>query len=336
MISKELIIIGGGPAGLKAGEEALKRGIDYIILEQGTVGYEWRKIRPDMPMLSPSHPQRDWTSLSSDFPIWKLDVERPYCSAQEFVNYLEHFTEHFNLNIKLNTAVQSVKKRNGFFEVKTKSENFVAPIVIIATGFFNNPYIPDIPGVADNKAVTHTHYYQSRDDFKFQRVIIVGAGNSAVEIAINLSGFSQVYLISRSKMKFFSKSRNLCNIRGAYESYLKELIQMGLIRHYPSTQVKEVNGNMVSLDSGQTIETNYLMFATGYRPVIKNFTVEGLDYKAGKGSRMFSPCGEFREMDNLYFAGPMFIKSTINNFIHGFIKMIPATITEIESRLKKT
>ena len=64
-ISKEVIIIGGGPAGLKCAEEAQKHKIDYIIVERGEVGQAWKEIRPDMPMLSPCHPQRDWTSLSN-------------------------------------------------------------------------------------------------------------------------------------------------------------------------------------------------------------------------------------------------------------------------------
>jgi len=56
MEQKELIIIGAGPAGLRAGEEAQRLGLDYLILERGSVAQAWREIRANMPMLSPSHP----------------------------------------------------------------------------------------------------------------------------------------------------------------------------------------------------------------------------------------------------------------------------------------
>ena len=95
MIEKELVIIGGGPAGLKAGEEAKAKGIDYIILERGEIAQSWQDIRKDMLMLSPSLPQRDWTSLSNKFPIWKLNITRPYCYAHEFVTYLIEYSNHF-------------------------------------------------------------------------------------------------------------------------------------------------------------------------------------------------------------------------------------------------
>lgn len=75
-MEKELLIIGSGPAGLRAGEEAKKAGIEYLILERGEIAQSWRDIRQDMIMLSPCLPQRDWTSISEEFPIWKMEVDK--------------------------------------------------------------------------------------------------------------------------------------------------------------------------------------------------------------------------------------------------------------------
>lgn len=150
MEQKELIIIGAGPAGLKAGLDAGRQGIDYMILEKGEVAGAWREIRPDMPMLSPNHPQRDWTSISSQFPIWKLDVRRPFCSAEEFVTYLIKFSEHFNLNIKTGTTVAKISREGDHFKLDTSDGIFQARTVYNATGFFGNPFIPKIPGMRNN------------------------------------------------------------------------------------------------------------------------------------------------------------------------------------------
>jgi len=188
MIEKELVIIGAGPAGLKAGEEAKRHEIDYLILEKGKVGQAWRDIRTNMPMLSPCHPQRDWTSISDCFPIWKLDITRPFCNAGEFVTYLQKYAEHFDLNIQLKAEVRDIRTTgNAGFILDTPTSPIRAKNIIVSTGFFGNPFIPDIIGFAQNKLISHSHFYKSPHVFKRKRVAILGGGNSAAEIAIEIS-----------------------------------------------------------------------------------------------------------------------------------------------------
>jgi len=164
---KDLLIIGAGPAGLKAGELAEELNLDYLILEAGEIGQAWRDVRPDMRLLSPCHPQRDWTSLSYKFPIWKRDVARPYCTALDFVEYLEAFAEHYNLNIQTGVEVNSVGFDEGNFYLVTKTEErFLTKNLLVASGIFGNPYLPDIPGIENNPAVIHSHDYAEAEEFE--------------------------------------------------------------------------------------------------------------------------------------------------------------------------
>jgi thioredoxin reductase (NADPH) len=331
-MEKDLLIIGSGPAGLKAAKEAKKAGIDYLILERGEVAQSWRDIRQDMVMLSPCLPQRDWTSISEEFPIWKMDVSRPFCFAYEFLNYLVQFHEHYNLNINLNSQVQSIQKKSDIFEVVTNQATYHSKFVMVATGFFGNPFIPDIPGLRESPLVMHSHQIKSYKSFSNKRVVIIGSGNSAAETAIILAGHAQVYLLSRNKLKFFSKTKNLCNIRGISESFLLELIDMEIIRHISNAKIIKVEGNLVYL-SNRTIEAQSIICATGYHADLS--TLDNASLEVDKKTRFpfIKNTGESASVDNLFFAGPLAYTKISSLLIHGFIKLVPKTINEVSKRM---
>ena len=328
---KELIIIGGGPAGLKAAEEAENWGIDYLILEKGKVGQAWRELRPEMKMLSTCHPQRDWTSLSNKFPIWKKEITRPFCSVYEFVNYLKDFCDHFNLKIKTYTKIEKIVYKNGKFILTTKKEEYHAKCLLIATGILGNPYYPDIPGLKGNPIVNHSHYFKSYRLYRSKRVVIVGGGNSAAEIALELSGYSQVYLITKSELHFFSKTQNLCHIRGISESFLLEQIRMGIIHLISNARIDKIEDYKLYIKN-KTIETKAIICATGYSPVLGMLNSFNLKLYKNKFPRVTST-GESVNIPNLYFTGPLIHNPMSNLFIHGFIKTVPITISEIHRRI---
>jgi len=332
-MKKELVIIGSGPAGLRAGENAQELNIDYIIVEKGRVAQAWRTIRPEMRLLSPCHPQRDWTSLSSKYPIWKMGVDRPYCTSREFVGYLDAFVSHFALNILTSNAVKNIKKNKNNFLIETEKESIECKTVLMATGFFSNPYIPNVPGARENTNVLHSHFYTGAENYKHKRVVIIGGGNSAAEIAIELVGFSQVYLLTRNKLKFFSKTQNLCHIRGISESYLLELMKMELIRHRANTKIVKFEDNLLTLDNGDELEFNHCLFATGYRPNLDIFSLEPFKNESVTKYPKLKEHGESALVDNLFFGGPLAQTKLANTFIHGFVKTIPETMKKIKRRL---
>jgi thioredoxin reductase (NADPH) len=335
-MEKELLIIGSGPAGLKAGKEAKKAGIDYLILEQGEVAQSWRDIRQDMLMLSPCLPQRDWTSISEDFPIWKLDINRPFCLAHEFLDYLLKFYEHHNLNINTFSPVKSIQKKDEIFEISTDRVTYHSKYVIVATGFFGNPFIPDIPGLRVSPIVTHSHQFKSNKPYRNKRVVIIGSGNSAAETAIILAGYAQVYLLSRNKLKFFRKTKNLCNIRGISESYLLEMIDMEIIRHISGAKIEKVEGNCVFLGN-KTIEAQSIICATGYNADLGALGNTGLDVDKKTKFPFIKDTGESATIENLFFVGPLAYTKISSLLIHGFIRMVPMTIREVlKRRLKET
>lgn len=335
MVEKDVIIIGSGPAGLRAGLEAKNAGLDYLILEKGDVAQSWRDIKQDMVLLSPCLPQRDWTSISEQFPIWKMDVHRPFCFAHEFLDYLIRFFEHFNLQIKTNCDVQSISKKDNRFEVTTNHSGFKAKYLIVASGIFSNPFIPDIPGLRNNPIVSHSHQFKSIDSFRNQRVVIIGSGNSAAEIAIALAGYAQVYLLTRHKLKFFSKTRNLCNIRGLSESLLLELIDMEIIRHISNSKIIKVDGNTIQLEN-KIFDVQSIICATGYNADLSALGITELGIDERTKFPYINDHGESTSINNLFFAGPLAFTRISSLLIHGFIRMIPGTVHQLAQKLTST
>ena len=335
MESRELIIIGAGPAGLRAGEEAKRHGIDYVIIEKEEVGAAWRSVRPDSKMLSPCHPQRDWTSISSSFPIWRLPVERPYCNSLEFVTYLDEYAARFNLNILKNTIVIKIEKKDDQFIVQTGSgKKFSAPFLITASGIFDGKYFPNIPGVKNNPIVMHSHNYMSHLPFVNKRILIIGAGNSAAEVALELAGKSILFLATQSELKYFLKTRKLYHIRGVYESFLKEFIEMEFIRYMPGSKIKAIDKNTVMFADSE-LEVHKVIFATGYRPEMKFLDLGLKIRKDRKHYPETTETGESKQIENLFFAGPLALNVTSSVVLHGFLKYIPITMNTILQRLKK-
>lgn len=332
--SVDLVIIGAGPAGLRAALEAEDAGLHYALLESGAVGQAWRNVRPGMRMLSPCLPQRDWTSLHYKFPIWKMDTSRPYCTAAEFVTYLQAFCDHFKLNVHTQTTVESIHFDDGkYFIYTNNAQTFISPNVIMATGVFGRPYIPDIPGSAENPFVMHSNDYLGAQDYLNERVLIVGAGNSAAEIAVDLAGKALVYLISRNELAFFSETQKLQDIRGISESYLKELIKMEIIRYYSFQEIIKIEGQQVYLKN-RTMEVDKIIFATGYRPCMKildSFRLRINKYEAPE----ITMAGESIQYPGLFFIGPLAFQTPSSTVIHGFLKQIPITMQRIGERIKK-
>jgi putative flavoprotein involved in K+ transport len=328
IIEKELIIIGSGPAGLRAGEEAHLSGLDYLILEQGEVAQSWKDIRQDLVMLSPCLPQRDWTSISENFPIWKLDITRPFCFAWEFADYLVRFADFNNLHIATGHAVRSIKNNNSEFELETDRQKYKCKFLIIATGFFGNPFIPDIPGMRGNPIVMHSHQFKSIEGFRNKRVVIIGSGNSAAETAVILAGYAQVYMLVRNELKFFSKTKNLCDIRGISESYLLELIAMEIIRYFPNTEIEKVDHKLIYFDD-HSLEVSHIICATGYNADLNAMGGFRIPLDPRTKFPVIRNLGESKAVKNLYFAGPLAYSHLTSLLIHGFIKLIPETIKAI-------
>ena len=200
MKSTDVIVIGGGQAGLAAGRALQKAGLDFVILEANSEAIgSWHAYYDSLKLFSPArYSTLEGLRFSSN--------PNHYPSKLEVIEYLRAYAKHFKLPIITNAAVTKVTHHDSGFQVFTNSLEFQARAVINATGAFNQPFTPSIPGF-ELFAGRHLHSssYQNPELFENQRVIVVGTGNSAVQIAVELAKVANVSLATRAPIKFAPK-----------------------------------------------------------------------------------------------------------------------------------
>lgn len=192
----DAIVIGGGQAGLASGYYLRKSGLQFLILElSNSAAGSWPNYYDSLRLFSPAY--------SSSLPGMKFPGQRDYYPTKsEVISYLNDYIQHFQLPVEVNKQVISVEKNNDIFTVVIKtSERYHSKTVINATGSFRNPFIPVVKGRELFKGrIFHSSEYRNPDTFINQRIIVVGSGNSVVQIAIELSKVSKVTLAVRNQV----------------------------------------------------------------------------------------------------------------------------------------
>ena len=194
----DALVIGGGQAGLAAGYHLRRAGLGFLILEAGAepVG-SWPAYYDSLTLFSPAR----YSALPGlPFPG---DPDH-YPDRDEIVAYLRAYASHFTLPVVPRARVERLEWVGDLFTATTTDgRTFTARGVIAATGGFSTPHRPALPGQASfTGAVLHTHEYRRPEPFAGQRVVVVGSGNSAVQVAAELAGVTHVTLASRTPLRF--------------------------------------------------------------------------------------------------------------------------------------
>jgi len=313
----DLIIIGAGPAGLLAAYHAQRYGLKYMVLEKGRIGQSWRKMQTGMMMLSPGHWKMDWTSLCPDFPIWKMDVNKPFARVEDFVRYLNAYADNYSLKILERSEVVDISATEDFFRIYTDNFHLDSKYLLVATGIFHNPYFPDIPGIDRNPLVCHNSQIRDLAPFRGKRIAIVGAGNSAVETAITLCGDSDIVFLCRDKVKYYSETGVLFHIRGIYGGIFRELVEFNLITCLENCNIERIEGGKIYCEKIPNLNVDAIILATGYRPA--TLPVMGAQVeKNSLGIPTTDSAGESVSIPGLFFAGGIIGDTKKNSFIHSF------------------
>jgi putative flavoprotein involved in K+ transport len=329
---KSVIIVGGGPSGLLLAHFLGEHGIDYEVLERGKIAQSWRMMREGMILLSPAVPGTDWTSLTLRHPLWALPgIRKPFPCREDFLCYVDAFARENRLRVVENTPATCAVVIPGGFSVETPAGRGSCRFLVLATGSYSEPAYPDIPGIAQNPFVIHACDFVHCMAYSGKRVLVIGGGNSAAEIAIELAGTAGVTLCTRGPMRYFSETGDLEHIRGSSESTLKECIRFGIIGLRENDPPLRVSGGRVRFLGGEEKEFDWIICATGYRPAW--IPIEGGVVRTGEeGYPEISPTGE-STLPGLYFCGSLARFNRRCAFIHGFRNYVEKVLWDIADRL---
>ncbi|WP_447004080.1 flavin-containing monooxygenase [Saccharothrix isguenensis] len=193
----EWVVIGGGQSGLAAAHAVKAAGGRPVVLEAGErpTG-SWAGYCDSLTLFSPAR----YCSLPGL--AFGGDPDR-YPARDEVVDYLARYAEHLGVDIRTGHRVEEVVAADGGFEVGLPGRTLAARRVIAATGGFGTPYRPTLPGPpAFTGSVVHAAEYRDPAPYRDKRVVVVGAGNSAVQIAVELAGVARVTVASRKPVRF--------------------------------------------------------------------------------------------------------------------------------------
>ena len=187
---KDLIIIGAGPIGLACGIEADKSNLDYLIIDKGMLVNSIFNYPINTTFFSTS----DKLEIG-DIPFISHNVKPTRTVALE---YYRRVCDSWKLNVSLYNEVVEINKKGNHFELKTQKGVFNSKKIIICTGFYDIPYMLNIPGEDKDKVL---HYYNESHPYYKMDIAIVGAGNSAVDVALDTfrKGAKSVTMVIREK-----------------------------------------------------------------------------------------------------------------------------------------
>jgi putative flavoprotein involved in K+ transport len=191
----ETIIIGGGQAGLSVGYYLKKHGGSFVILDANErIGGSWRT--------------RTWNSLRlftparyDGLPGWPFPAPGwSYPTARETADYLEAYAARFDLPVRTGMAVTRLTKDGDRYVVECGERRFKAGRVVVASGFYGKPAVPDFASELDPRIVQmHSSAYRDPTQLRPGGVLLVGAGNSGADIGMEVCATHRTWLSGRDK-----------------------------------------------------------------------------------------------------------------------------------------
>ena len=248
----DVIIVGAGPIGLRCGIEATNRKLNYLIIEKGCLVNSLYNYPTNMTFFSTSE---------------KLEIGGiPFVShgdkptRREALEYYRRVKESWCLNVHTYESVTKIESENNNYTITTNKEIYSAKNIIIATGFYDEANLMNVPGEELPKVY---HYFKEAHPFAYLKLIIVGAGNSAVGVALETyrRGADVTLVIRENKLKDSVKYW----VKPDIENRIKE----GSIKAYFNSLISEIRENEVDIktpDGVVTVENDFVFAMTGYKP----------------------------------------------------------------------
>jgi putative flavoprotein involved in K+ transport len=285
----QVVVIGGGQAGLAAGYHLRRLGLDFVILDaQATPGGAWQHAWDSLRLFSPAA----YSSLPGR--LMPPQTGQTYPDAQHVVEYLAAYEKRYELPVERPVRVLGVHRDGGLLRVETDSGTWHARAVISATGTWWRPFLPAVPGrAAFGGRQLHTVDYRRPADFAGRRVIVVGGGNSGAQVAADLAYDTDLTWVTQRPPRFLADDvdgRALFDVATARRRALDEgrtdtggVASLGDIVAVPPVREARDRGLLkaspmfsrlvpggVERADGTRAEADTIIWCTGFRPALSH------------------------------------------------------------------
>ncbi len=290
--SFDIVIIGAGPIGLACGIEAKKAGLSYVIIEKGCLVNSLYHYPLNMTFFS--------TSEKLEIGGVPFISHGPKPNRAEALEYYRRVSSSWDLHIKLYEPVETVKKEGDRHVVQTSKGVYQAKAVILALGFYDLPYTLNVPGEDLPKV---RHYYDEPHPYFKQKVVVVGAANSAVDVALETwRKDAEVTMVIREdtireSVKYW--------VRPDIENRIAE----GSIKAYFNSSLVAITPTTVEIktpDGIKILENDFVLAMTGYQPPFEFMKACGITFHNDAfHTPIYNELTMETEADGIYLAGVM-------------------------------
>lgn len=247
-----VVIIGAGPIGLATAIALKRQDIPSLIIDKGCLVNSIYHYPVNMTFFSTS----DRLEIG-DIPFIS---HGPKPTRKEALEYYRRAAEHYELDINLYETVEDVRGSDGNFEVVTDKSTYPADKVILATGFYGQENLMNVPGEDLNKVL---HYYDEPHRYAWQNVLVVGGGNSGVDAAL------ETYRANANVSILVRDSGLKETIKYWVKPDIENRIEEGSIAGYFNSEVLEIREKEVDIKTPEGVKTlpnDFVLAMTGYRP----------------------------------------------------------------------
>lgn len=281
MISAGVVIIGAGQHGLALGKLLMERGVTFVILEaDDSVGARWRRHYDSLELFTP----RRFSAL----PGLRLEGHQEgYAGKDEFADYLAAYATRFHLPIRTGERVMRIRKEGEAFAVETEQALYAATQVVVASGYG----VPVLPETAFSGYAIHSSAYMNPASVPGKKALVVGNGNSASQIALELSKTRETHIAMREMPRmipvrvlgksfvWWSELLGLSRLPREKDYVVGDALSRALKARslVRKPGLSSAERNRVTFDDGSSEEYDAVIFATGFRQDRSFITIPGAE-----------------------------------------------------------
>ena len=288
----DLLIVGGGPAGISVAIAAHRAGLSHLIIERGPIANALYHFPLNMTFFSTS------AKLEVGGVPFISHHDKP--TRSEALEYYRRLVQSNELNIETYTEVKGLNKtESGHFEVETSRAMYAASSVVLATGFYGLPRMLGVPGEDLPKV---RHYFDDPHLYIDQKVLVVGAANSACDVAL------ETYMKGAEVTMAIRGAEIYERVKYWIKPNIENRIAEGSIKAHFNTTVAAIHPHEVDLNTPEgmiTIPNDFVLAMTGYKPdypFLKACGVKMTDDEA-QTPRLDEETLESLDVPGLYLAG---------------------------------